>query len=74
MMMRSQQAKARLASARIIGLPVEERPAVNDIYVERGRYLSSPHGEVLVEKRFAEEANTAFAEFRERYRPGKDHD
>ena len=27
-----------------------------------------------VEKRFAEEANTAFAEFRQRYRPGKDHD
>ena len=27
-----------------------------------------------VEKRFAEEANAAFAEFRRRYRPGKDHD
>ncbi len=28
----------------------------------------------LVEKRFADEANAAFAEFRERYRPGKDQD
>jgi len=27
-----------------------------------------------VEKRVADEANEAFAEFRERYRPGKDHD
>jgi molybdate transport repressor ModE-like protein len=27
-----------------------------------------------VEKRFAHEANDAFAEFRDRYRPGKDHD
>lgn len=27
-----------------------------------------------VEKRVADDANTAFAEFRERYRPGKDHD
>lgn len=28
----------------------------------------------LLEKRFADEANIAFAEFRERYRPGRDHD
>ncbi len=27
-----------------------------------------------LEKRLAEDANAAFAEFRERYRPGKDHD
>ena len=27
-----------------------------------------------VEKRFADEANVAFAEFRTRYRPGKDHE
>ncbi len=39
---------------------------------EFGRRLVATYR--TVEKRFAEEANAAFAEFRERYRPGKDHD
>lgn len=39
---------------------------------EFGRRLVATYR--AVEQRFAEEANSAFAEFRERYRPGKDHD
>ena len=39
---------------------------------EFGRRLVATYRSM--EKRFADEANVAFAEFRERCRPGKDHD
>lgn len=41
--------------ARILSIPHEGRPEVNDLVVDRGRYLAMVRGEVLLERRFAQE-------------------
>lgn len=46
--------RERLASGRIIGIPVDRHPTVNDVHVEKGRYLLAHRGEALMERRFAE--------------------
>ena len=41
-------------NARVVGVPVETRPEVNDLFIHEGRYLESARGEALLERRFAE--------------------
>jgi putative ABC transport system permease protein len=46
---------ARLVQARLIGLPADRRPAVNDVIVESGRYFEAGETDVvLVLKKFAD--------------------
>lgn len=46
--------RSRKLDGKMIGLPTDSRPTVNDIYVEKGRYFSKSRGEALLESRFAE--------------------
>lgn len=48
-------ARSRKISARILSLPAQGRPAVNDLVVDEGRELAMARGEVLLERRFAHE-------------------
>ena len=45
--------QAHLVKGKLHGLPVGRRPAVDDVAIDEGRYLSGTRGEVLMETRFA---------------------
>jgi len=45
--------RSRSTSGRLVGVPIERRARVNDLYVEEGRYLSDTRGQALLERRYA---------------------
>ncbi|MEW6278887.1 MAG: ABC transporter permease [Candidatus Eremiobacterota bacterium] len=47
--------QAEHVRGRAIGMPFPERPRINDVFVEEGRYPQAARGEALLEKRFARE-------------------
>jgi putative ABC transport system permease protein len=45
--------RSRSMGGKLIGLPHDHRPSINDVHVIDGRYLSQARGEALLESRFA---------------------
>lgn len=45
--------RSRAVDGRLIGLPHDHRPLINDVHIIDGRYLGQARGEALLEARFA---------------------